>query len=180
MKAIIFGCLVAVFASCTKPTFEVHIPAVDFTEVYSWGSGFTITPDSGNTVHAEITANGITSPYSAVALNTTFTKNVYSPDSSLITVSSYDYAVSTTIEFRIANISSTGTYSIGNAGSDRKAVSAYCAIGSSVYTSDSTVLSGSVTIDTLTASRIHGVFNITCGNESPTVEIRNGSFAGNF
>src|SRR5678809_809641 len=99
MKAIFFGCLVAVFASCSKPKFDFNmsISPDAFTEVYSWGD-FRITGDSSNKVSADIVRGGISSQFSAIALNATFSRNVFTgsnDDSSVLSISAFDPQVST-------------------------------------------------------------------------------------
>ena len=166
MKAIIFGSLIVFFAACTKPTFDVAIPNIDFTMEYTWGTGIFIAPAPG-IVEADITANGITAPFSAFAANTSFYKSVYATnngDSTVISISSFDSTMSRGFQFSLANLPGIGTYNIDNI----------------IYPGNNTVLSGAVTIDTLTTNRIHAVFTITCGNGTQTVDIRNGVLAGDF
>jgi hypothetical protein len=55
-----------------------------------------------------------------------------------------------------------------------------CAIKTIYYPHDSTTLTGSVTVDTLTSTRIHGTFNMKVVSPTQTVEVKNGVFAGHF
>lgn len=183
MKAILFGCLVIIFGSCSKPTIDLHFSPGSFTDEYSWGSSFNITPDSSRKVSADITADGITSHFSAIGFNTTFVRDVFTQnniDSNLISVYAYDSRISANLQIKIVNILTEGTYNIDNTYGLNKAVSASFTIGNDVYPGDNAVLAGTVTIDTLTTTRIHGSFNITCGKGAKTVDVRNGNFAGNF
>ena len=182
MKAIIFGSLIVFFAACTKPTFDVAIPNIDFTMEYTWGTGIFIAPAPG-IVEADITANGITAPFSAFAANTSFYKSVYATnngDSTVISISSFDSTMSRGFQFSLANLPGIGTYNIDNTAGLRSAVMTSCTIDNIIYPGNNTVLSGAVTIDTLTTNRIHAVFTITCGNGTQTVDIRNGVLAGDF
>jgi hypothetical protein len=77
MKAIIFGCLIIIFASCGKPTFDLNWnfsggPIVDEYTFPGVGNYNPAKLDSSQKVAADIISNGMSSPFSAYGFHTGF------------------------------------------------------------------------------------------------------------
>ena len=176
MKTIIFVCFVILFSSCSKEDVNWG--------TWDWG-GFTITGDSSNKVKADVYVGGAVSHMSAVAFDAGFSRYVLTQysDSSLTTITGNDAAFY--IKLDLVNIKTPGTYSFGpNPGGRNLEVRASCTRqgpgGSISYYNNSTVRSGTITIDNLSGNHIQGTFSVTCWNGTDAANITNGSFTGNY
>lgn len=176
MKAIIFAAVILVLISCGKPTFNLNWGSSNLNSAYTWGI-YSNIGDSSNTIKAEIDADGRTESFSVAALATTFT-NLVMADSNVITI--YGVNNNNSLQLDLINITTTGTYSFGHTPGNRMEAKTSCAIGGIAYYNDRNTLSGSLTIDTLTAHHIHGLFSVQVASGSKTALIKNGSFSGKF
>ncbi|MBI2729821.1 MAG: hypothetical protein HYX40_03560 [Sphingobacteriales bacterium] len=86
---------------------------------------------------------------------------------------------SVSILITLNNISTPGTYQFGHI-DGLKAIFAGCSIANHNYSNNYEELSGSLTLDSLTKTRIKGTFNIKCFEGTESLEIKNGNFAGKF
>lgn len=187
MKAIFLGCLVAVFASCTKPDIDWNPPAGGYTDVYTFppltGTGESFI-DSNIYIKAGITADGVNFPMELFYPNVLTGRIEQAIDGAWhkgVIINASDTSTNTKLILSLLNINSAGTYKIDNSFVTGAAVIVECTIADSTYADHlNTQLSGTLTIDTLSTNRIHGLFNVSSTNGTKTLEIKNGSFAGNL
>ncbi|MEO6358604.1 MAG: hypothetical protein ABIU77_06820 [Ferruginibacter sp.] len=177
MKKLFFAATVLFLSSCSKGLlgdFSMHLD--------NWGGfQFPVMNDSSTYIKANIFAgNGIVSPVNYVGINTRLMRTVSAihPDSSLVIFSAGDSTVG--LEFSLVNITRPGTYRFGDVPADSTSIRAKCIFNGIDYLSDSTLMSGSIIIDTLTSNRIHAIFNVPCVHGGYTVDVKNGSFAAGF
>jgi hypothetical protein len=173
MKAIFFGCIIIFLASCEKPTFDLNWSSEPYVEVYTWGNWNYNTSDSSNKVTAEFISHGNSVPFTAITSNARFTNFP-----NMISIYAYDASAMKDIGISLHNVLTTGVYTIPASAGSTATVSLITL--EKGYPSDSTTLTGTVTIDTLTSSHIHGVFTLKAVSATNTVEMNNGSFTGNF
>ncbi len=174
MKIISFACFIIFFTSCKKMDLS------GFGNSGGGGGSWYSIPDrdSSNTVKADITRGGAISHFSTFANSTGFYKNIMSlfKDSSFINIDGSNQG--TILQLKLVNIISAGTYSFGYNAATKKGADMTFSTGGIDFVNDKTILSGSITIDSLTSSRIKGTFSVNCWNGVQQLNITNGSFVG--
>jgi len=175
MKVLTFICMVFFFYSCTKSDFSLG-PMGGFSF-----PNIILKPDSTNKVKADI-SGPISWQLSTVAFQTNFSRWKFPGDSTAINIYGQDTVLS--IQIQLTNILTIGTYNFGTIIPGKKEATITCYISKNlypnIYTNDKNVLSGTLSIDTITDHHIHGNFNATCFKGTQQLTITNGSFVGNY
>jgi hypothetical protein len=176
MKKVFFVAVIFVLASCSKPG------AGDFTiNLFGACCNFPERVDSSIYIKADVFAgNGLIVPLNYAGYNTRLqrTSSLNHADSNLVIFSGGDSTVG--LEFSLINVVRTGTYRFGETPGDSISIRAKCRFNGIDYLNDSTLMSGSITIDMLTANRIHAIFSVPCIHNGYTVDVKNGSFEAGF
>ena len=180
MKTITFICLIIFFTSCKKD--------LQFDFGGGWGDFSSLNfppspPDSSIKVAADIYNSGGLI-YNIPGYNAYFERH----DSITPGDSSSIYFQASTghilLGVKLINILTVGTYSFGHSADSTKAARALFTEWNpdkvDSFFNDDNVLSGSLIIDTLTAKRIAGSFNVRCWNGTQYYDVKNGIFSGNF
>jgi hypothetical protein len=173
MKTVFFVIISVLLISCSKD-YTINTAALN------WSGFLPLRDSTRNKVKAEITKSGTYTQFIALGDFTSFYKDAsaVSPDSSLISFTGN--AGNIFLQVDLKNIMAGGTYNFGYYPGQRKVIRASCRYEGITYINDSTVLSGSITIDSLTTSRLKGSFNVICRNGTNSVNITNGTFAGDL
>ena len=173
MKTIIFLCLAAFLISCTK---EGTLADPNF----NWLAGLFSRNPATNNVTANMEKAGTITKLSASGNNTSFSEWVSptNPDSNQLNFTGSSRYSNLRVDLR--NVTKTGTYSFGHNSAGNYEVVMQCYLDTINYSSNSNILSGSITIDSLTTTRLKGSFNVVCWNGIDSVKITNGIFAGDL
>jgi hypothetical protein len=149
-------------------------------------TGSTIPPGNpNNEVKATVSINGSSASSSTATGNSTiFGKRFDSNGDTVITI--VGGVNQGQIEITLVNTNSSGTYIFENNPSSRQYALCYFSIGNpltgpyELYMATTGSRPGTITIDNLTSTSIKGSFTSDCVGSGGTIQIRNGSFKGEF
>ncbi|PWU03755.1 MAG: hypothetical protein C5B52_02835 [Bacteroidetes bacterium] len=177
MKLILVLATLFMFASCSKePLIDFRLPPIRYT----WDFPDYSYDVRSSQFEASIYSNTDTFFYFSTSFTNSFARTITDSVNNIGVVSISTFEGIKKVDISMNMNLEPGTYSFGNDVSNGREISAKYILDTTTYSSNTDFLNGLIKIDTLTAKKIQGTFNVTCFNGSDSVVIKNGKFFAEF